>query len=219
MMKKGRAKLKYGRYVCFSIVCYRNAGVVEGGPVYKTICVDKVEKEEEEKWVRGVEAFCIVTYAESGGLAGATNKTAKTADARISTKKNCQVFASRENKGYQISSKIQEERMITRLGLNRNIHLRKLSKTFISPQECKPAKRRKQHTLYIIQSTLFLPSLPHIIFLSRLKSPLRIPPKAHAPNSPPQSSSAYPTFAASYGSPLSPRWSGHSRTLQRTSAP
>ncbi len=51
--------------------------MVEGGPVYKTICVDKVEKEEEEKWVRGVEAFCIVTYAESGGWPGQRIKRPK----------------------------------------------------------------------------------------------------------------------------------------------
>lgn len=34
------------------------------GSVYKTICVDKVEKARKKG--TGVEAFCIVTYAESG---------------------------------------------------------------------------------------------------------------------------------------------------------
>lgn len=96
--------------------------------------------------------------------------------------------------------------MTTRLGINRDIHLRKLSKTFISPQECKNASGRKAGTSTLCTSSnQAFPTLSQIIFLYRPKSPLRIQPKAHAPNSPPQSSSVYPTFAASYGSPLSPR--------------
>ena len=52
----------------------------EGGGRGGQTCIYKKEKKKGT----GVEAFCIVTYAERvGGLAGATNKTAKTADAQI----------------------------------------------------------------------------------------------------------------------------------------